>query len=264
MDIKHLLSLNPLGPAYRDGELPAAQPVAARWQTHDGGLTEIGHGGGGFHFDNEGPRHRVWLEPFRLATRLVSNAEYLEFITDGGYRNPLLWLADGWSTVQANDWSAPAYWREIDGAWHEFTLHGVRPLAPQAPVCHLSHYEADAYAQWAGARLPSEFEWEASMAGRATPLASAALHPLPARGTGLEQVGDTLWQWTRSAYSPYPGFAAAAGAIGEYNGKFMSGQMVLRGGACVTPPGHARTTYRNFFYPHQRWAFTGLRLAGDA
>ena len=210
------------------------------------------------------PRHRSWLEPYQLASRLVTNGEYLEFVRDGGYREPLLWLADGWSAVAAENWHAPLYWREIDGDWFEFTLHGLVPLDRDAPVVHVSHFEADAYAQWAGARLPSEQEWEAAIAHE-TLATSFALHP--AGTTGDAPFADALgqvWQWTRSAYLPYPGFSPAGGAVGEYNGKFMSNQMTLRGSACITPPGHARATYRNFFYPHQRWAFCGLRLARDA
>ncbi len=215
------------------------------------------------------PRHRAWLEPYRLASRLVSNAEYREFIDDGGYRNPLLWLADGWATVQTNNWTAPAYWRQRDDAWQEFTLHGERPLDAHAPVCHLSYYEADAYAEWRGARLPSEYEWEhaacepAGAAPRAMPAPSLLPLAVPA-GPGYANLGDAVWQWTRSAYLPYPGFRPATGAVGEYNGKFMSNQMVLKGGACITPSGHARASYRNFFYPHQRWAYSGLRLAAEA
>ncbi|MEQ8661914.1 MAG: SUMF1/EgtB/PvdO family nonheme iron enzyme, partial [Gammaproteobacteria bacterium] len=231
---------------------------------HAGGLVEIGAPGTAFAFDNETPRHRAWLEPYRLGTRLVTNAEWRAFIADGGYDNPLLWLADGWATVTAERWRAPLYWREVDGEWFEFTLHGLVPLDLAAPVVHVSHYEADAYAQWAGARLPSEQEWEAALASG--PCASAfALHPRATTATTpCADAHGQVWQWTRSAYLPYPGFSPAAGAVGEYNGKFMSNQMVLRGSACITPPGHARASYRNFFYPHQRWAFGGVRLASDA
>ncbi|MEQ8495106.1 MAG: ergothioneine biosynthesis protein EgtB [Gammaproteobacteria bacterium] len=266
MDIKHLLSVNPLHPAYADAtaQVAAASAATGGWQDCAGGLVELGAHGDAFSFDNETPRHRAWLEPYRLATRLVTNAEWCEFIADGGYTNPLLWLADGWATVSAEDWKAPLYWRNLDGEWFEFTLHGLQPLDPHAPVVHVSHFEADAYAQWAGARLPTEAEWEAALADQ--PCAPAfALHP---RGSaGAQPFADAfgqVWQWTRSAYLPYPGFSPAAGAVGEYNGKFMSNQQTLRGSACITPSGHARVTYRNFFYPQQRWAFCGLRLACDA
>ena len=264
MDIKHLFSCNPLDPVYAErSAAPPARASACHWQDLDGGLVEVGASGDAFAFDNETPRHRSWLEPYQLASRLVTNGEYLEFVRDGGYREPLLWLADGWSAVAAENWHAPLYWREIDGEWFEFTLHGLVPLDRDAPVVHVSHFEADAYAQWAGARLPSEQEWEAAIAHE-TLATSFALHP--AGTTGDAPFADALgqvWQWTRSAYLPYPGFSPAGGAVGEYNGKFMSNQMTLRGSACITPPGHARATYRNFFYPHQRWAYCGLRLARD-
>jgi ergothioneine biosynthesis protein EgtB len=233
-------------------------------------LVEIGHSGGSFAFDNESPRHKIYLAPYRLATRLVTNGEYLAFIADGGYRRAEFWLSDGWAAVQAQGWQAPLYWRagEDDESWVVFTLDGVSPLDPFEPVCHVSYYEADAFARWAGRRLPTEAEWE--NAASPLPVAgnfldSAALHPLPASaGSGLAQIFGDVWEWTASAYAPYPGFRAEAGAIGEYNGKFMSGQMVLRGGCCVTPAGHARATYRNFFPPASRWCFGGIRLAEDA
>ena len=270
MDIKHAFSRNPLMPAYAPG--PGGGPAAAtggaralpEWRSHGGGLLDFGADPGVFAFDNETPRHRVWLEPYALNSRLVSNAEFLAFVESGAYRDPRPWLADGWAVVNREQWSAPLYWRVIDGAWHEFTLHGLVPLDPTAPVCHVSHYEADAYAQWAGARLPTEFEWEAAapaVAGSSTP---AGLHPVQTATATDDDFYGSVWQWTRSAYLPYPGFAAAAGAVGEYNGKFMSNQMTLRGSACITPPGHARASYRNFYYPHQRWAFTGIRLARNA
>ncbi|MCB1747484.1 MAG: ergothioneine biosynthesis protein EgtB [Gammaproteobacteria bacterium] len=263
MDIKHLLSLNPLAPAYSETPLvPAAAAPALQWTAQAGGLRELGHdSASGFAFDNETPRHRAWLEPYALASRLVTNAEYLEFVDAGGYRDARPWLADGWATVNAEGWRAPLYWREIDGAWYEFTLHGLLPLDPARPVCHVSHYEADAYAQWRGLRLPTEFEWEAASPAPAA-VQTPRLHP-PAATTAGDDAYGSAWQWTASAYLPYPGFRAAAGAVGEYNGKFMSNQMSLRGSACLTPPGHARHTYRNFFYPHQRWAMTGIRLARD-
>jgi ergothioneine biosynthesis protein EgtB len=268
MDIKHVFWMNPLRPAYRPPaprERIAAPPL--EWVDFAGGLVEIGHGESGFAFDNEEPRHRVWLEPFRLASRPVTCGEFLAFIEDRGYRRPELWLSDGWAAVNENAWTAPLYWSEQDGDWRIFTLGGMRRLDPAEPVCHLNHYEADAYARWAGARLPREAEWEIA----AAPLppdgnfADRGIHhPRPAAGGGLAQMFGDVWEWTGSAYAPYPGFAPAAGAIGEYNGKFMSGQMVLRGGAAVTPAGHVRASYRNFFPPSARWAFAGLRLAADA
>ena len=267
MDIKHLLSCNPLHPAYKARGTAVAPRTrhAAHWTRFDGGLMDIGAAGTAFNFDNEGPRHRQWLEPFELCTRVVTNGDYLEFIEDGGYRAPLLWLADGWSTVQTENWAAPEYWLQRDGEWFEFTLHGLERLDPEAPVCHVSHYEADAYAQWAQARLPSEFEWEAAAALAPVRATEPGLHPTANTPSGqLDDLFGAVWQWTKSAYLPYPGFAPAAGAVGEYNGKFMSSQITLRGSACVTPQGHARLSYRNFFYPHQRWAFGGIRLARDA
>jgi ergothioneine biosynthesis protein EgtB len=259
MDIKHVLSCNPLDPVYDDhGPHPsshASSHLSSHPSSHleyagyDGGLVEIGHDGAGFCFDNETPRHSAWIDPFRLANRLVTCGEWIEFVDAGGYTTAPLWLSDGWYAAQDGGWSAPLYWRrEPDGSWTEFTLAGRRPVDPGAPVCHVSHYEADAFARWAGARLPTEHEWE-----------HAAAKP----AAGLEGAGE-VWEWTASAYLPYPGFRPAPGAVGEYNGKFMSGQMVLRGGACVTPPGHARATYRNFFPPASRWMFGGLRLATDA
>jgi ergothioneine biosynthesis protein EgtB len=204
---------------------------------------------------------------FELANRLINNAEYLEFIQDGGYRQPVLWLSDGWSTVQQENWQAPLYWVQHDGVWHEFGLDGLQPLDPSAPVSHISLYEADAFSSWAGARLPSEVEWEVSAGDQAITgnfVESGSLTPLaPAPGTGLLQLFGDLWEWTRSAYQPYPGFQAAAGPLGEYNGKFMCNQMVMRGGSCVTAAKHVRASYRNFFYPHMRWQYAGLRLARD-
>jgi ergothioneine biosynthesis protein EgtB len=248
MDILHLFSLNPSAPAYDRTwpALPALTPFPG-WVRFEGGVAEIGHDGQDFAFDNEGPRHKTWLEPFRIADRPVACGEYLQFMRDGGYARPELWLSDGWSAVQREGWRAPLYWRESDGgAWSVFTLSGQTRLNPAAPVTHVSVYEADAFARWAGARLPTEAEWElAAVAG------------------ALGQSG-LVWEWTASAYAPYPRFRAAPGAVGEYNGKFMSGQMVLRGGCLATPPGHIRSTYRNFFPPGARWAFSGLRLASDA
>lgn len=265
MDILHILAQNPLQPAYRD-DLPSTAghaPSELRWLEFPGGLRQIGHTGPGFAFDCETPRHRQFLEDFRLASRPVSCAEYLAFIADGGYARPELWLADGWSLVQQAGWQSPLYWRREEGQWLEMTLGGLRPLDLQAPVCHVSFFEADAYARWAGARLPSEAEWEA--AAQDAPvhgnfLESGFLHPVAGGGPWY---GD-VWQWTASAYRPYPGFRPLPGSLGEYNGKFMCGQMVLRGGCCATPLGHVRASYRNFFYPAMRWPFAGLRLAKEA
>ncbi len=242
-DIKHAFSINPLLPAYsgKAHAAPAASPLS--WIEHRGGIVPIGHDGQGFAFDNEGPRHEVLLRPFRIASRPVSNAEYLAFIEDGGYRRPEFWLSDGWALVQREHLNAPLYWLATANAWQEFTLRGRQALEPHAPVSHLSFYEAAAYAAWAGARLPTEFEWEAASGQIA--------------GQGM------VWEWTRSSYDPYPGFKAFDGEVVEYNGKFMSGQIVLRGGSAATPPGHIRPTYRNFFPPAARWQFSGIRLAGD-
>jgi dimethylhistidine N-methyltransferase len=269
MDILHLFAQSPLQPAYAPPRsAPAARAVEPlRFVGFDGGLVEVGHGGGGFAFDNESPRHKVWLEPFSLADRLVTNGEWLAFMADGGYRRSELWLSEGWAQARAEDWIAPLYWQEGEGGWSAMTLHGLRPVDPAQPVSHVSFYEAEAYAAWAGARLPTEAEWE--HAARGLPVAgnllgSGRLEPLaPPTGAGLRQMFGDLWEWTRSAYSPYPGFRPAGGAVGEYNGKFMAGQFVLRGGACVTPSGHMRASYRNFFYPQQRWMFSGVRLARD-
>jgi ergothioneine biosynthesis protein EgtB len=266
MDIKHVLSVNPLQPAYAGTPAPLSEPDSLGWVDVEGGLVEIGHDGNGFRFDNEEPAHRVWLEPYRLADRLVTNGEWLEFVADGGYSRHDLWLSDGWAKVQAEEWRAPLYWVELDGVWFEHTLHGTFPVNPGLPVSHLSFYEADAFATWAGKRLPTEFEWE--HAARALPVAgnladTETFHPRAAGAAdgGLRQMYGDCWEWTASAYLPYPGFHPAAGAIGEYNGKFMSGQMVLRGGCALTPADHARATYRNFFPPAARWALSGLRLA---
>ena len=266
MDIKHVFSVNPLKPAYAAAAPAQRGPSApAGWIQLEGGLVEIGAKVQGFAFDNEGPRHTVWLEPFQLADRLVAAGEWLQFMDDGGYDRPELWLSDGWATRQQQDWQAPLYWRADGDAWRVFTLHGERPVDPEEPVCHVSFYEADAFARWVGRRLPTEAEWEVAAAHSAPSSSPFSLHPGAAdAGTGLRQMTGVLWQWTASAYAPYPRYRPAAGALGEYNGKFMSGQMVLRGGACITPPGHSRITYRNFFPPAARWCYGGLRLADDA
>ena len=271
-DLKHAFSLNPLGPAYRPPPPEAAgESPPLRWLAGPAGRASVGHEGEGFAFDNETPRHELLLAPYEIASRPVTCGEVLEFIRDGGYRRPALWLSDGWSCVQAEGWSAPAYWRlDADGrAGEQFTLHGWRPIDPSEPACHLSYYEAAAYAEWAGARLPSEFEWEAAFAACGAPAPRAggpqAAHPAAGRdgaGGAWRQAGE-VWEWTRSAYAPYPGFRPLLGAAGEYNGKFMVNQMVLRGGSCASPPGHLRPSYRNFFPPAARWQFSGLRLARD-
>jgi len=267
MDIKHVLSRNPLLPAYRCSTAPArpSPATAPGWLECPGGVVEVGHGGEGFAFDNEGPRHQVLLPPFALADRAVTCGEWRAFMADGGYHRPELWLSDGWALARQEGWEAPLYWAEGTERtdWEVFTLAGPRPVADHEPVCHVSYYEADAYAHWTGGRLPSEAEWE-TVAGprqeRARLLDPSALHPTGGEGPGF--FGD-VWEWTASAYAPYPGFRAAPGAVGEYNGKFMVNQYVLRGGSCATPRGHLRATYRNFFPASARWAFSGLRLARD-
>jgi len=269
MDIKHVLSCNPMRPSYR-ASAPAvrAESSPQGWTSYAGGLVEIGHRGDGFAFDNEGPRHKVWVEPFRLANRPVTCGEYLAFIEDGGYRRPELWLSDGWAAVNLRGWEAPLYWERRNGAWLIFTLSGLRSLDPSEPVCHVSYYEADAFARWAGKWLPTEAAWETAAA--TLPVAGnfadrGRFHPQSAPLTeGPVQMFGDVWEWTCSAYTAYPGFRPPAGAIGEYNGKFMANQMVLRGGAAVTPPDHVRATYRNFFFPDARWAFSGIRLAEEA
>lgn len=266
-DIKHVLWSNPMKPVYRK-TVRAAQrrsPSPSVWRSYEGGLCWIGSDGSEFSFDNEGPRHRAYLEPFELASRLVTCGEFLEFVQAGGYRDPRLWLSDGWAAVQAGGWEAPLYWELQDGEARCFTLHGARPVDRDEPVCHVSFYEADAFARWAGARLPTELEWEVAAAETAVEgnlLESERFHPAPASGDGalLQLFGD-VWEWTGSPYTPYPGYRAPAGAIGEYNGKFMSSQMVLRGGSCATPRSHIRSTYRNFFPPEARWQLSGIRLA---
>jgi ergothioneine biosynthesis protein EgtB len=270
-DVKDLLSRNPLRPAYQK-QWPLT-PIRARkpwWISFEGGLREIGHAGTGFAFDNESPRHHVWLHPFQIASHPATHGDFVAFIEDGGYRRPELWLSAGWDLVSARGWQAPRYWEIHEGRWHTFTLHGEVPVDRHTPICHVSFFEADAFARWSNARLPTEAEWE--VAAGSTPLAgnfleSGALHPLalrddPAAGALAQAFGD-VWEWTRSEYAPYPGFRPAAGAVGEYNGKFMCSQYVLRGGSCVTPASHIRPTYRNFFPPETRWQFSGMRLARD-
>jgi ergothioneine biosynthesis protein EgtB len=256
-DILHAFSQNPTGPAYDpgwrwprvdDGADGRGRPGGADdWHDLPEGIHTVGHQGPGFCFDNETPSHRVLVGPVRLARKLVRNGEWRAFIEDGGYERPELWLSEGWDTVMAEGWTAPAYWREVDGRWYALTLGGLGPIDDDLPVCHVSYYEADAFARWAGRHLPSEFEWEAA-----------------ARSGGLADAVGIVWQWTRSAYCPYPGFRPVDGALGEYNGKFMVNQMVLRGSSLATPVGHARASYRNFFHPAARWQFTGLRLADFA
>ncbi|MGO9030145.1 MAG: ergothioneine biosynthesis protein EgtB [Acidimicrobiales bacterium] len=274
MDIKHTLSRNPLHRAYLplDGPDPDATPLPnLTWTEHHGGPVEIGHPGDGFCYDNERPRHTVHLRPYATADRTVTGADWIEFIDDGGYRRPELWLSDGWATVRDDRWDAPLYWTRVDDRWHLFSLGGFRPVHPDEPVCHVSYYEADAFARWAGARLPTEAEWEVAAVddgSEGNDLDLDVLHPSPVATAG-ERSGRTafrgdVWQWTSSSYSPYPGFQPPPGAVGEYNGKFMVNQYVLRGGSCVTPPGHVRPTYRNFFPSSARWAFSGLRLARDS
>ncbi|SDI05967.1 ergothioneine biosynthesis protein EgtB [Variovorax sp. OV700] len=259
-DILHALSCNPLLPAYKPAAGPAlrlaAVPPAMRWLPQPGGMVQVGHEGQGFAFDNETPRHQALLQPYAIADRLVNCGDYAQFIADGGYQRPELWLSDGWAAVQAQGWRHPAYWIEANdprlgtqqqqGGWQVFGLHGVRPMEADAPVSQLSFYEAAAYAEWAGARLPTEFEWEAAF-----------------DAPGISQMAGHVWQWTRSSYDPYPGFRPMPGIAAEYNGKFMVGQLVLRGGSVATPAGHTRPSYRNFFPPAARWQFSGLRLAKD-
>ena len=263
-DIKHLFACNPLKPAYREEKsLPAPITAPLDWLRFPAGMYAFGHAGSGFAFDNESPRHRRYLDEFSLASRPVTSAEYIEFIAAGGYRQPALWLADGWRKVNEARWSAPLYWEQHGDEWWQMTLSGHRLVEPGEPVCHVSYYEADAFARWAGKRLPTEFEWEAAAGQQPSAgnfLEGERFHPQPASDGATQFFGD-VWEWTQSAYSPYPGFRPTAGSLGEYNGKFMVSQMVLRGGSCVTPRTHIRASYRNFFYPQDRWQFMGIRLA---
>lgn len=267
MDIKANFAMNPLRPVYCapvPRESGSLAPLA--WVERDGGLAELGQAGGEFAFDNETPRHRIWMEPHRVAGRPVTNGEYLEFIDAGGYRDARHWLSDGWTAVKTRGWQAPLYWERIDGSWWHMTLGGMASVDESAPVGHVSYYEADAFARWAGRRLPTEAELELALSSQPVQgnfMESGAFEPRPAFDGGGQWFGD-VWEWTASPYAPYPGFRPLAGALGEYNGKFMANQFVLRGGSCATPRSHIRASYRNFFYPHDRWPFTGIRLADDA
>jgi ergothioneine biosynthesis protein EgtB len=269
-DVKHMLSCNPLHPAYRERPVPDEAPAPPlSWHRFESDLRWIGHGGEGFAYDNEGPSHRVFVGAFEMGSRLVTSGEFLEFIEDGGYERPELWLSDGWDAVRSRGWGAPLYWEPLDGSWHLLTLSGFRPVRAAEPVCHVSYYESDAFARWAGLRLPTEAEWEVATEGAKLDgnfVESGELHPAPCDrppGSVPSQLYGDAWEWTSSAYSPYPGYRPPAEALGEYNAKFMSGQYVLRGGSCATSQSHVRATYRNFFPPDARWQFSGIRLARD-
>ena len=270
-DIKHAFWSQPLRPNYTEQLCDAGNPAAGAltWSSFPGGEVEIGHSGTGFSFDNELPRHPMLLQPYRLANRLITNREYLEFMDDGGYRRPELWLSDGWDTVNLQGWEAPFYWEREGDEWQTFTMSGMRAVDPEEPVCHVSYFEADAFARWVGARLPLEGEWEHAAEACAIEgnfAESGLFHPCRAQEahSGLQQMFGDVWEWTSSPYVGYPGFRPAEGSVGEYNGKFMCNQFVLRGGSCATPQSHIRATYRNFFPPHARWQFMGIRLAADA
>jgi ergothioneine biosynthesis protein EgtB len=268
-DIKNVLSINPLNPVYSERKInPANTTAKLEWVGFDGGVVEIGSNGSGFKFDNETPLHKVFLYPFKLTNRLITNQEFIDFIEDGGYDTATLWLSDGWATVESEAWKAPLYWELKDGEWWNFTLNGFRKVNPDEPVCHISHYEADAFAQWKGCRLPSETEWEVAAGNlpyKGNFVENENHHTVPVGKNidDLSQMYGDVWEWTQSPYTPYPGYKPLPGALGEYNGKFMNNQMVLRGGSCATSQTHIRNTYRNFFPSHSRWQFTGLRLAAD-
>lgn len=265
-DLKHALAQNPTYPAYgADAQQPDGEVTSQSWHEVNGGIVEIGHAGTDFAYDNESPRHEALIPTLEIAGRPVTNGEYLQFVQDGGYQRPELWLSLGWNTVQSEQWDSPLYWVRQKEAWHEFTLSGLRPLSESSPVTHVSFFEADAFARWQESRLPTEFEWEAASrcdAGEGNFVESRLFHPAPTQSTdGLRQMLGDVWEWTSSSYAPYPGFKPPEGAIGEYNGKFMCQQYVLRGGSCATSKSHVRKTYRNFFPPEARWQFTGIRLA---
>jgi len=268
-DIKHLFSLNPLKPMYSEKKRVDANEVGSlNWISFPEGIYETGNRSKEFVFDNETPRHKTFISAFSLADRLITNKEYLNFIEEGGYHRPELWLSDGWTTVENEKWTSPIYWEKTDNEWWAFTLNGFNKIIPDEPVCHISLYEADAYARWAGTRLPTEEEWEAAASNKVIKgnfAENSYYHPIPLleNANGLKQLFGDVWEWTRSSYSPYPGYKTLPGALGEYNGKFMSGQIVLRGGSCATPVSHIRSTYRNFFPPNARWQFMGMRLAKE-
>ncbi len=268
-DILHLFAQNPIRPAYRNPvplEVNCGRVEEITWHAFDGGVRAVGHGEGSFCFDCETPRHDVLLSPFEVADRAVTNGEWLAFLEDGGYANASLWLADGWDILRQESWVAPLYWEYTDGVWQNMTLRGLQPIDLAAPVSQVSFFEAAAYASWVEARLPTEYEWEiaaGSLEAGGNFAESELLRPRPQNGSGLRGFYGDVWEWTQSPFTPYPGYKVSAGAVGEYNGKFMNGQMVLKGGSCVTPAGHIRSTYRNFFHPQKRWQFSGLRLARD-
>jgi len=264
-DIKHIFAYNPLKPAYTNSELPTKNAAPELyWHEQPAGIYQTGNDGDGFSFDNESPSHKVYLEPYRIASRLTTNEEFLAFMSAGGYQNPACWLSDGWKIVQTQQWHHPLYWYQVDQSWYEMTLAGPRELDLQAPVSHISFYEANAYANWQQKRLPTEMEWEVvarELTIQGNFRDQGYLQPVATECTGLAQFYGDVWEWTQSSYSPYPGYRAVDGALGEYNGKFMSSQFVLRGGSCFTPQDHIRASYRNFFYPGDRWQCTGIRLA---